>query len=170
MKPKRKHKVAGWNKGRGKAHQWLVDHVNFDGPECLTWPFCTIPVGYGQVGYHGKTSYAHRTMCELVNGPAPTTEHEAAHSCGNGHRACVHPKHLSWKTPSENQLDRRRHGTLAHSYRWKPKLTPIQVIEIRKLNGIKTHDEIAQMYGVIRSNIGKIMTGKSWAKLPQPSE
>lgn len=79
----------------------------YDGDECRAWPLAKDPQGYGRFG--GK--HVHRRVCEEANGPAPTPKHEAAHSCGGGHLACCTKRHLSWKTPKENQADRIIHGT-----------------------------------------------------------
>src|SRR3972149_10759839 len=98
-------------KGRGKAYLFLLKQIGLEDGPCLIWPFSTNGTGYGRLGVDGKGYYAHRYMCELVNGPPPTPDHEASHDCGNGHLGCVHPRHLEWKTASENHLDRRRHGT-----------------------------------------------------------
>lgn len=103
-------KNPGGRKGRGAGYLWLQQHVNFNGEECLIWPLTKDGQGRGAVGVNGKLLRAHRVMCELVHGPAPTPEHHAAHSCGNGHLACVHPKHVSWKTKEENARDRVRDG------------------------------------------------------------
>ena len=89
-------------RGQGGTRKWLLAHVDYDGDDCLIWPFARIQSGRGHFGYEGKHYQAHVYMCELVNGPCPPG-HEAAHSCGRGHDACVHPKHLSWKTRAENR-------------------------------------------------------------------
>lgn len=166
MKPKRKHTKPNGLKGKGKAHQWMLDHAGYPHDYCLIWPFSK-GRGYGYFQHLSQKFMAHRFMCELANGPAPTPEHQAAHSCGRGADACVNPKHLSWKTPSENQLDKRIHGTVWRQ-ETRTKLTPIQVLEIRGLKGRKTQDELAEMFGVGRQNIGAILTGKSWTKLQSP--
>jgi hypothetical protein len=151
-------------KGNGKTYQWLLDHKDHDGDYCLIWPFSRNPNGYGQLGYLGKSGYSHRMMCELVHGPAPSPDHEAAHSCGNGHMGCAHPKHLSWKTRSENLLDCREHGTQARSCNGnKGRLTDEQVMQIRALKGKKTQDEIAFTFGVSPPTIRDIFLGRSHA-------
>src|SRR4051812_5100930 len=98
------------NKGKGEAVAWLREHALYCGDDCLIWPFSRAR-GYGNFGYLGKNIYAHRFMCELIHGPAPTPDHHAAHSCGNGHKACVNPMHITWKTSSENMRDKELHGT-----------------------------------------------------------
>ncbi len=96
---------------RGKPQEWLDAHAGYEGDDCLPWPFGGRDNGYGTMIYDGDHCSAHRKMCELRHGPAPTPRHEAAHSCGKGHEGCVNPNHLSWKTPSENNLDKLLHGT-----------------------------------------------------------
>lgn len=143
-------------------YDWITEHVAHEGDECLIWPFSRQPTGYGQVGIAGrKTGYAHRVMCELAHGASPTPNHEVAHSCGRGRHGCVNPKHLSWKTPSENQRDRRGHGT--HNtvgFRYYPKLTDEQVRYIRALKGKKTQRELAAEFRVSFQTISSIHRGK----------
>src|SRR5437879_1542174 len=109
-------------KGNGAAMAWIVAHVNYQGDDCLPWPFSRLN-GYGRGGHNGTPFYANRMMCEKAHGPPPTPEHEAAHSCGNGPQGCTNPRHLSWKTPSANQLDRAEHGN-PNSWGWRGKITP----------------------------------------------
>lgn len=144
--------------------EWLKAHVGYQGDDCLTWPLSCDNYGYAQVGVgQAKVRKAYRVMCELAHGPAPTPEHEAAHSCGRGKFGCVHPGHLSWKTRSENALDSVQHGT---HYKMKGvpryKLNVEQVSEIRALGGFLTYPEIAVIYGVSHRNIGKIIRGVTW--------
>jgi hypothetical protein len=163
MKPGQAPAAAGWNKGTGSAYKWLVDHMAYQHDYCLIWPF-SLTRGYGHLSYKGKRYAAHRLMCELVYGDPPVFGYQAAHSCGKGHKACVNPRHLSWKEAADNQLDKRVHGT-AYRGGKKWKLTPIEVLEIRGLKGTKTQDELAEIYGVGRQNIGAILTGRSWTKI-----
>jgi hypothetical protein len=142
-----------------KGFNWLIQQVDHQGDACLIWPFSCCTPGYGIFAVDRKNHRAHRYMCELVNGVAPEG-YLAAHSCGN--RRCVNPKHLSWKTPAANQLDRREHGTHAKERR---KLRPHQVLQIRSLKGIETSIETAAKYGVTESNIRMIQDGKTWQRL-----
>ena len=96
----------------GAAVAWIFEHLSFSGDECLIWPFRRGETGYGRVRWEGKQRNVSRIVCGLVNGEPPSPEHQAAHSCGNGRGGCANPKHLTWKTPQENQADRLVHGTL----------------------------------------------------------
>jgi hypothetical protein len=147
-------------KGEGAAIRFIRDHQSYPHADwCLIWPFSTTR-GYGRFGYLGKGYYAHRFMCELAHGRAPSDAHEAAHSCGD--TACVNPHHLSWKTPSENGLDCRKHGTHVRSrYGCAGKITSEQADTIRGLKGIKTLRELSDEYGVSESAISNVWVGRT---------
>jgi hypothetical protein len=148
------------DKGEGAAIRFIRDHERYQHKDwCLIWPFSTTR-GYGRFGYLGKGYYAHRFMCELAHGRAPSPTHEAAHSCGD--TACVNPNHLSWKTPGENGLDNRQHGTHVRSrYGNVGKLTSEQADAIRAQKDEKTLLELADEYGVSESCISNVWTGKT---------
>lgn len=166
MKKRRRYWSA--KKGQGEGIVFLMDHVNYSGEDCLIWPLSRNPNGYGQLGFEGKSYWAHRKMCELVNGPPPTPEHDAAHSCGRGHDGCVHPGHLSWKTRSENLLDCRSHGTQARQFNGpKGRLTDSQVEQIRALRGKEIQVKIAEKFGVSTSTIRDIFLGRSHRPNPK---
>jgi hypothetical protein len=152
-------------KGEGKTYKWLLDHLSYEEDYCLIWPFYRNPNGYGMLGHNGEHHWAHRLMCELVNGPAPSPKHEAAHSCGNGAGGCAHPKHLSWKTKSQNLLDCSGHGTQARSYHGaQGRLTIDQVEGIRALKGRKPQAEIASIFGVSEPTVRDIFLGRTHAR------
>lgn len=149
-----------YNKGKGEAYLWLCAHVNWGGEECLIWPF-SCSHSRPRLGYLGKHYSASRMMCEFVNGAPPSPEHEAAHTCGNGHLACVHPQHLVWKTKSENQLDRAAHGT-KNTWGCLGKLNQRKADEIRALRGKIPQSKIAVMYGITPANVSLIHCNKAW--------
>ena len=93
---------------RGSVKQFILDNAGHTGDECLIWPFNrSSKHGYAVIRKeHFGSGMAHRSMCIVAHGPPPTDKHEAAHSCGKGHKGCVNPRHLSWKTPTENNRDR----------------------------------------------------------------
>lgn len=151
------------NRGQGRAIKWLRGHSSWSRRTCLIWPFRGGASGYGMLGYLGKIYYAHRMMCELAHGKPPRG-YEASHSCGNGHKGCVNPRHLSWKTKSQNQYDRTRHGTKSNG--WLGKLTQRQANEIRALKGVIPQTEIARLYAISRSNVSFIHCNKAWTGKP----
>lgn len=150
------------NSGKGLAVEFLRANVRYREARCLTWPYSRNEIGYGQFGYRGRQYKAHRFMCELAHGPAPSPRHQAAHSCGNGHLGCVNPNHLSWKTAGDNQAERTVHGTARKAGRPFSLLSEDQVAEIRSLKGKMTNTALAARFGVHRETIGNIVRGISW--------
>lgn len=143
--------------GDSLPKQWVRAHLDYahDG-WCLIWPFSRTTNDFPSIGKPAVR--VHRLMCEYRNGPAPTAAHQAAHSCGRGHDACVNPMHLRWRTNSENQLERYQHSGPTQ----RAKLTPDQVDEIRALKGRATTADIAKQFGVTENNIDLIHAGKTW--------
>lgn len=140
----------------GARADWIRKHLDYPNKDwCLIWPFDTSDTGYALFGSPPRK--VSRLMCEYRHGLAPTPEHHAAHSCDRGHDACVNPWHLDWKTPTDNQIDRRRNG------KYRPrKLTPDQAREIRDLKGLEHTKNTAARFGVRESNVRLIQSGKTW--------
>jgi hypothetical protein len=150
-------------KGEGNAYKWLVEHSTYPHKDwCLVWPFARDKHGRGMLGYNGVHYWAHRFMCQLVNGDPPTTAHTAAHSCGNGHGGCINPHHLSWKTQAENLEDCRAHGTLVRHHGGNVRrVLPEEVEAIRGARGFQTQAQLAAKYGVSEGTISDIWHGRS---------
>lgn len=137
----------------------------YEGDECLFWPYARSD-GYPTLSRDGENRYVHRLVCEEANGPPPTPRHQAAHSCGNGHLACVTKRHLSWKTHIDNEADKIGHGTVARGERQGgSKLSEADVLEILALRGTMPQREVARMFGVSKMNISLIQRRKIWAWL-----
>ena len=150
-----------------EAQRYLHEVVfTYEGDECLAWPFSKNRHGYGQIRIDGHLHLVSRLACEEENGPPPSINSEAAHSCGNGHLACATRRHLRWATRSENRQDMINHG---RSNRGKKspfvKLEADQVQEIRALLGTKSNSAIAAQFGVDPSTISSIKIGRAWAWL-----
>lgn len=153
-------------RGEGRAIKFLQNNLAYQGDDCLIWPYCRNPgTGYGMLGHLGKMLYAHRFMCELAHGPAPSPKHYATHSCGMGHEGCVNPRHLKWDTPTGNAMDRLAHGNNNKPGRKRNKLTKTQVDEIRAWKGHISQYLLAPIYGVSRETISSIHTGRGHAKI-----
>lgn len=153
---------------RGEPLRWLKEHLHHDGEDCLLWPFSVGRTGRGQVWVDGALVYAARYVCEMVHGPAPSPEHEAAHSCGNGHLSCVNHRHIRWATPIENSADRIAHGrSMRGEASSRARLTADQVRTIREMRGVEPSSRLAERFGVSPSTIGMIWTRRTWAWLSE---
>ena len=149
---------------RGSAKQFILDNACYQGYDCLIWP-------YGRSSKHGYAvirkehfgaGLAHRAMCIVAHGNPPSPIHEAAHSCGKGHEGCVNPMHLSWKTPTENNRDKQRHGTQPWGEQmWHmAKLTLAQARECKY--GLQTSRYYASTFGVTDDTIRRIRRNETW--------
>lgn len=149
---------------KGAPLRFLQETVlPYDGNECLTWPFARDCDGYGHLWIGGKSHQVSRLACEEMNGPPPTPDHEAAHSCGKGHEGCVTKRHLDWKTHAENQADKIAHGTHSRGERHPmAKLTEPEVREILDLKGTMFQWEIAERFGVSQPLVSNIHRAKNW--------
>jgi hypothetical protein len=150
----------------GEPLEWLekiaLRHVS---DECLIWPFARTE-GYGRVWVDGRSTHAHRVVCERTHGPAPKGKSDAAHSCGNGHLGCVSPRHLTWKDRSGNHADKVQHGTDDRGEKhYAAKLTAADVLSVR--NEIKSTPvrDLAERYGVSEWSIKDAATGRNWGWL-----
>lgn len=152
--------------GMGERQRWIEANKKHEGDSCLKWPFSVTEHGYGQFKIGKRSTLASKVMCEAAHGPAPTTDHQAAHSCGKGHEGCMNPSHLRWATRSENMSDAIEHGTIARGERQgSAKLTDVDVRRIRVLSGHRSHQELADTLSISRQQVGKIVRGEQWAWL-----
>lgn len=143
---------------------WLEDHKNCFNDECLIWPFGRTAKGYGQIAFRGRKTSAHRVMCWLSHGPPNCEAMQAAHSCGMGHKGCVNPRHLSWKTAKENHQDKVRHGTNpAGERQGSAKFSNKEASAI--FRDPRAHQQIADHYGVSRATISRIKAGQTYRDL-----
>lgn len=143
--------------------QWLREQVaTRDRTEgCWEWPFGKSG-SYGSVRYAG-CQLAHQVALVLDGQPRPPAPSDfAIHSCDNP--PCVNPAHLRWATPQENARDMVERTRQARgSHHSQAKLTEEQVLAIR--SDPRPQLPIATEYGVSRSAIGLIKSGKRWGHL-----
>ena len=155
----------------GEPQKFYEDRIlPYDGGDCLIWPYNRDQCGYAQMHVGVKKVTVSRKLCEDVNGHPPTPEHDAAHSCGNGHLGCVTKRHLSWKTKKENQAAKLSHGTHQRGERSHlAKLTEAQAREILALRGKESARSIANRLGISRHTVSGIQTGQRWSWLSMAS-
>jgi hypothetical protein len=153
--------------GGGTSHgdllAWITAHASYEGDDCLKWPFNDHPAGPGATYIDGKKVKVTRVMCELAHGPAPSPDHEAAHSCGKAHEGCIHPGHLRWDTHKGNHEDRIDHDTANRGEtNGQARLTSDDVLAIRAMSEDFTQTVIAAKFGVSRQTISDIQRRRRW--------
>ena len=144
------------------------------GPEgCWMWTGCCDAEGYG-VAWGGKTMRkvaAHRLSWKLAMGPIPPGMCVCHHCDTSG---CVNPAHLFLGTHADNMRDmysKKRHprsGACGEAS-GKAKLTENEVREIRALHGTMTYKEIAKQFGIGKTTVWTILSGRTWRHLLAPS-
>jgi len=150
----------------GVPLQYLQEHVDYDGDDCVPWPFAKFSDGYGAVTFRGQQTTANNVMCTLAHGEPPTPLYESAHSCGRGHEGCVSPRHLRWATRSENHADKVAHGTHSRGERASGVVLSVeQVHAIRSLKGRVRQKILSAQYGVTIATVSAIQCRKIWAWL-----
>jgi hypothetical protein len=151
----------------GAAKKFLENALEQQTDDCILWPYSKRNDGYAEINDNGKTNRVHKIVCEKIHGLKPVPKAESAHSCGIRH--CINYRHLSWKTRSENQMDRVLHGTSNRGERqWNNKLTESEALEIKKLPHINS-EEVGARYGVAARTIRDIWNNKTWSWLSLPT-
>lgn len=146
-----KHPVARW---------FMLKALISTDDQCIYWPFSRSNEGYPRINRNGKPTPTSRWVCELVHGPAPSPEYEAAHSCGRGHLGCINPNHLRWDTRKGNFADKLIHGTDTRGQKSPvAKLTDAQVAAIRSIGEVVPQGLIAQEFGIAQSYVSRILSG-----------
>lgn len=106
----------------------------------------------------------HRLVLEAFVGPRPDGL-EARHRDGDPTNNRL--DNLLWGTSSDNENDKRRHGTMQYGERnGMTKLTEEQVREIisRHANG-ESQRALAVAFGIRQPQVSRIVTGRRWGHL-----
>ena len=136
---------------RGSLKPYMLAHMYDD---CPKWPFARGKGGYGKIQHEGRVVDVHRLVCTIVNGPPPSPRHQAAHSCGKGHEGCFGAMCIQWKTPYENQNDRRSHGTMMEGEsHYACKISDDDVKSIRAMAHEYSQMQIARRFGISRAYV-----------------
>ena len=148
----------------GEPHRYFKDVVlKFDGDDCLEWPFGIGQKGYGMLWNGKRPVGVHVLVCEHFYGKRPEAAH-AAHACGNS--KCCNWKHVRWASPSENNRDKKEHGTSQAGERnGNSRLTEKQVRKIKEMKGRLSQNEIAKMFSVSQKTIWMIFNEHSWSHI-----
>ncbi|QBQ54929.1 HNH endonuclease signature motif containing protein [Nitrosococcus wardiae] len=127
---------------------------------CLMWIGAKNKNGYGCISVEGKTKTASRLAYELFIGPIPDGM-IVCHRCD--FPLCIEPNHLFLGTDTDNRRDCKKKGR-ANGARGernvKAKLKEHDVIVIRSSSA--RSGVLANKYGVSRSTIKRIRSGKIW--------
>lgn len=141
--------------------------------KCWIWLAAKNAKGYGTVGEteNGKfkTKLAHRVAYERFVGHI-TPGLCVLHKCDV--RSCVNPSHLMLGTQDQNIKDRQEKGRQKKG-EMDPqhKLSSSEVAEMRMMykHGIMP-TELSRRFGVCRSRVTEIVSGKAWKHLVDPDE
>lgn len=118
--------------------------------------------GYRVIINHNKRIYLHRFVYEQMFGEIPDGL-LIRHKCDNP--ACINPEHLETGTHADNMRDmveRGRHVSLYGSKNPRAKLTENDVKKIKKLIPTCSERNLAKQFGVSRTCIRLIKSGKKW--------
>lgn len=137
---------------------------------CWNWTASKLLDGYAQfeIGSRKHKTHqrvlAHRLSYEMAKGAIPS-HLELDHLCRN--RACTNPDHLEPVTTQENI---RRSSVLGQTWtqgekHGLAKLSNAQAAAIRDAEG--TQAAIAKAYGVSRSTVSNIKTGRNWKHIQE---
>lgn len=120
-------------------------------------------LGYRRVSIGDKKFEVHRLVALAFRGPRPP-QYQVRHL--DGVKTNNVPSNLKWGTAQENADDRERHGRTARGERGKSKVTERDVREIRRrVSRGEEQKKIMSEYGLSRSGINHIITGKNWSWL-----
>lgn len=107
---------------------------------------------------HRVRHFIHVIVCETFHGPRPDG-HEAAHL--NGDHLDCRAVNLAWKTHTENEADKVRHGTHNRGEsHYGHRLTVDRVREIRASPEPGT--VLAGRHGVSETSIRDVRAGRTW--------
>lgn len=138
---------------------------------CWVWIASTDSKGYGQFmsgsrkNADRKLKRAHRVAYELTIGDIPEGL-ELLHTCDN--KLCVNPSHLRPGTHADNMRDMSQKDRSPRGVKQgRVILTEAEVLEIRAtyIPKVISLRDLARRYGVNKSTIQLIVTGKNWSHI-----
>lgn len=143
----------------------LKNHIEnskvIDASGCWLWTHALSSKGYGRVRWNKQSTSmtdVHRVYWLLCGKTIPEGNILCHGPLCVGKKHCFNPDHLTPGTPTKNQLDRHRDGTMMC------KLTPEQILEIRASTNT-TCRELGKKYNVSFGQIARIIKKKSWVHI-----
>ena len=135
--------------------------VQQDTSGCWLWIGSISHNGYGQLWIARRKVMAHRHSWEWHFGPIQSGK-MICHKCDV--RNCVNPDHLFIGTALENNRDCLRKGRAAiGSKNGQSKLTEDKVRRIKALPPNSNLWRVAELLGVNRSTIERVLRGDTWS-------
>lgn len=154
---------------------WVMVDRTAGAVGCWPWKGRVDPAGYGRIKTSAGVQIGAHKAAWLVTNGAVAGDLFVCHRCDN--RRCCNPAHLFLGSAADNNSDMRSKGRGGFGFRAQlgekngaAKLTSVDVECIRVL-GAKgvLQKTIAARFGVSRSRISEILSGKSWPH-PQPAD
>lgn len=140
------------------ARFWSKVHITTNVDECWEWQACTSK-GYGQF-FIGRVKWRAHRLAWLFTHRNPI-QHNILHSCDTPR--CCNPRHLRDGTQLENVQECVSKGRRVVVFR--PKLTAVDVQNIRVAAESVSRTALAQRYGVNTSTIGQILRKEIWRNI-----
>jgi hypothetical protein len=143
----------GHNRRRGRESYRVDEETG-----CWVWLGGARSFGHGT--HRGMST--HRLSWEYANGPIPTGLC-VLHKCDNP--PCMNPDHLFLGTIQDNNRDmmeKGRNRAASGVDHYRAKLTPKQVVEIRRRSRRGNGAALAREFGVHVMTISAIIHGKNW--------
>lgn len=135
--------------------------VRFGGSnfQCWEWEGRKNQAGYGR----WAGTMAHRVAYELVHGPIPADQ-QVRHRCDN--KPCCNPHHLLIGSQSDNMQDALERGQFATGERHgRARITDADALYIRRNPDRLKLADLAARFGLAKSTVSYIRSGRSWAHL-----
>jgi hypothetical protein len=152
---------------RGEAPRFFEEALLLETDDCIIWPYGKERNGYGMFNHEGRVTTVHRAAL-IVSSGMERPGMDAAHRCHV--RACFNPRHLSWKTRSDNLFEKAGIGT-ADRGGGPRKFSEEAVREVFSMRHAgATISQIARYFDANWSTVQQILKRKTWAWVAIPDE